>query len=67
MSYRKCPECAVAFIEHRRYEAPVRCPRCLMRTGTIVELIRHGYSRRISTPPVSSPLGARNVGPQIEG
>ena len=67
MSYRKCHECGVVFIEHRRYEAPERCPRCLMRTGTIVELVRHGYSRRESAPeayPITGPDGLRT---QIEG
>jgi len=49
----------VVFIEHRRYDAPERCPRCLMRTGMIVELVRHGYSRQVSAPRRStSRLGA---------
>jgi hypothetical protein len=55
------------FIEHRRYEAPERCPRCLMRTGTIVDLVRHGYSPRVFTPRSTSPLGNRNMSAQIEG
>jgi len=66
MAYRKCPDCGVVFIEHRRYEAPERCPRCFMRTGMIVELIRHGHSRRISVPPPPPAASADDLSAQIE-
>jgi Zn-finger nucleic acid-binding protein len=44
MAYRKCPDCGAAFIEHRRYEVPERCPRCWLKTDLVVELIRKGHA-----------------------
>jgi uncharacterized OB-fold protein len=67
MPYRTCPDCGVVFFEHRHYEAPERCPRCFMRTGTVVELIRHGYSRRFSAAKAQPSMSADKLGVQVEG
>jgi hypothetical protein len=32
-----------------------------------VELVRHGYSRRVSAARSTAPLGNRNMSAQIEG
>ena len=40
MTHLKCPDCGITLIEPTGLEASKHCPRCLLRSGEVVEMIR---------------------------
>lgn len=40
MTHLKCPDCGITLIDRSGLEASKRCPRCLLRSGAAVEMIR---------------------------
>lgn len=47
MTYLKCPECGITLAASHS-GGPKRCPRCRLRSGAVVQLIR---AMRAPTPP----------------
>jgi predicted Zn-ribbon and HTH transcriptional regulator len=40
VAHLKCPDCGITLIDRSGLKAPKRCPRCLLRSGAVVEMIR---------------------------
>ena len=40
MTYLTCPDCRITLIDRSGFEVAKRCPRCLLRSGAVVEMIR---------------------------
>jgi Zn-finger nucleic acid-binding protein len=40
VTHLKCPDCEITLIDRSGLEASKRCPRCLLRSGAVVEMIR---------------------------
>jgi hypothetical protein len=53
LSYLSCPRCALSIRVRASWLVMERCPRCLARHGTVVELEEH------PTPPRLRPRGGR--------
>ena len=47
MDYVKCPNCKITVIDRTGLEAP--CPRCLLRTGAVVQLELCGPPEEVDT------------------
>jgi Zn-finger nucleic acid-binding protein len=40
VTHLKCPDCGITLIDRSGLEVSKRCPRCLLRSGAVVEMIR---------------------------
>jgi hypothetical protein len=49
MTHLKCPDCGITLIDRSGLDAGRRCPRCRLRTGATVPMIR---SMKAPTTPV---------------
>ena len=50
MTHLKCPDCGITLIDRSGLEASKRCPRCLLRSGAVVEMLRIMRATRTQTP-----------------